>query len=344
LHHLSSADLVLISNPSSKTIYTVNLVAGPIIGGIAGGYIAFEVGWAYVFWVGTALTAAVFVGTILFVPETLYFRDAAEATRDDDPYNAAKEMVTQVERTATHRSTYEPYTWTRSLGFIKPPGSWLHYFVQPWRTLALPGTWVVMLHYGGLVGGIVTISTIGPQLVAEPPYLWGNNTGLINIGALVGCILGAVYTYLLSDARLKSQAKHESHGFAEPESRLPTMFPALIIATGGFLTFGFCAQNPSPKAWVGLEFGYGMISFGLMQVPSIGFNYVSGPPQCVKMLPSSMSLNFNTSSSIPIPTWRPTVSLWSPSCVPSSRLPGHFSCPTGLRWTAPQRPLEYSVC
>ncbi|ETS85883.1 hypothetical protein PFICI_03908 [Pestalotiopsis fici W106-1] len=259
----------------AMTLYTVCLVAGPIIGGIAGGYIAYTIGWAYVFWVGTALSAATFVGTVLLVPETLYFRDeVVDGMRQGETAGLSKETAAHLEQTPTRSTNYRPYTFARSLGFIKPPGGWLHHFIQPWRTLALPGTWVVMLHYGGLVGGIVTISTIGPQLVAAPPYLWAGNAGLINIGALIGCILGAIYTYLLSDSRLKSQARHESHGYAEPESRLPTMFPALVIATGGFWVFGFCAQNPSTTGWVGLQVGYGMISFGLMQVPSIGFNYL----------------------------------------------------------------------
>lgn len=80
---------------------------------------------------------------------------------------------------------------------------------------------------------------------------------------------------MTSDARLLGQAKHEGHGFAEPESRLPTSFPGLFIATSGLFVFGFCAQYPGPKVWVGLEVGYAMLSFGLMQVPSIDFNYVS---------------------------------------------------------------------
>lgn len=80
---------------------------------------------------------------------------------------------------------------------------------------------------------------------------------------------------MTSDARLLGQAKHEGHGFAEPESRLPASFPGLFIATSGLFVFGFCAQYPGPKVWVGLEVGYAMLSFGLMQVPSIDFNYVS---------------------------------------------------------------------
>lgn len=108
--------------------------------------------------------------------------------------------------------------------------------------------------------------------------LWGANAGLINVGPIIGALIGAGFTYLTSDARLLGQAKHEGHGFAEPESRLPTSFPGLFIATSGLLVFGFCAQNPGPKVWVGLEVGYAMLSFGLMQVPSIDFNYVGNPP------------------------------------------------------------------
>lgn len=105
--------------------------------------------------------------------------------------------------------------------------------------------------------------------------LWGSNAGLINVGPIIGALIGAAFTYMTSDARLLGQAKHEGHGFAEPESRLPASFPGLFIATSGLFVFGFCAQYPGPKVWVGLEVGYAMLSFGLMQVPSIDFNYVS---------------------------------------------------------------------
>ncbi|KAI1848397.1 hypothetical protein JX265_008821 [Neoarthrinium moseri] len=263
----------------AMAVYTIFLVAGSLVGGLAGGKIAFTLGWTYIFWISLALSALTFLGTLFFNPETLYQREYIFPRDHEVDQKGTKDGRAHVEGTVlapteTSPTTYPPYTFVRSLGFIKPPGGWVHQFLQPWRTLKLPGTWVVMFHYAGLVGGIVTISTIGPQIVAMPPYLWGANAGLINIGALVGNLLGAIYTYVLSDSRLAKQAKHESHGFAEPESRLPTMLPALFIATAGFFIFGFCAQNPGPAVWVGLQFGYGMVAFGLMQVPSIGFNYL----------------------------------------------------------------------
>lgn len=254
-----------------QAIYTLFLAAGSIVGGLAGGNIAAQLGWAYIFWIDLILAVVTLVATFFLVPETLYARGVSSTVAEISPQSTSDGVERQ--------TVYKPYTFGRSLGFGKPRGHIVFHFTNPWRVLALPGTWVVTLQYGGLVGGIVTISTIGPQLLAVPPYLWGNNVGLINAGALIGTVLGCIYTYIVSDARLKSTVRHQhqSHRYVEPEARLPTMFPSLAIATAGFLVFGFCAQNPGPLVWLGLEFGHGMIAFGLMQAPSIGFSYVSSP-------------------------------------------------------------------
>jgi MFS family permease len=262
-------------------VYTIMLVIGPLAGGISGGYIVFQQGWQMVFWVSLALSGACLLGVIFFVPETLYSRNmpiegVVSAESEKQAQFGNKEHIENKQSASEQQhAIHKPFTYAKSLGFIKPRGSLLKQVIQPWRTLALPGTWVVMLHYAGLVGGIVTISTIGPQIVASPPYLWKANAGLINIGPVIGGIGGYIYTFLLADGSMVKKASKTRHGVAEAEDRLPTLFFPLFVATGGLLIFGFCAQNPGPNRWIGLQFGYGMLSFGLMQVPSVGFNYVS---------------------------------------------------------------------
>jgi MFS family permease len=258
------------------------LVVGPLAGGISGGYIVFQQGWKMIFWISLALSAACLVGVIFFVPETLYTRSApvegvtnSETEKNTQFGNNEHVEDKQSVNVGEHHASYSSFTYVQSLGFIKPRGSLLKQFIQPWKTLAFPGTWVVMLHYAGLVGGVVTISTIGPQLMASPPYLWKANAGLVNIGAVIGGVIGYIYTFMLADGRLVKKASKTRHGVAEAEDRLPTLFFPLFIATGGLLVFGFCAQNPGGHRWVGLQVGYGMLTFGLMQVPSVGFNYVS---------------------------------------------------------------------
>jgi len=170
--------------------------------------------------------------------------------------------------------SFRPFTFGRSLKAGVNRGGLAHQFLAPILTIRLPGVWLIMLWYAGLVAGIVTMSTVGPTIVASPPYLWGKAAGLINVGGIIGSFLGVFYTYLTGDSIMTRKAKHESHGFSEPESRLPIALPALLISTCGFLVFGFCAQNLTPKAWVGLEVGLGMLCFGLMAAPSIGFTYI----------------------------------------------------------------------
>jgi predicted lysophospholipase L1 biosynthesis ABC-type transport system permease subunit len=80
----------------------------------------------------------------------------------------------------------------RSLKLATYRPGMVRHFVAPYKVLRLPGVWLVSLWYAGLVGLIVILSLVGTQLVAAPPYLWGKNVGLINIGGLIGTFLGCV--------------------------------------------------------------------------------------------------------------------------------------------------------
>jgi MFS family permease len=257
-----------------------------VVGGLIGSSIASSYGWRWTQWLNTILAGASLLTCFFFLPETLFDRDAAIAmdmtVEDISQLDAEKQTgsakfnVDEREEVRVARAhVYHPYTLARSLKAGVYRGDVLKQFIGPWETLRLPAVWLVMLHYGGLVGGIVTISTVGPQFVAAPPYNWGANSGLINIGALIGCFVGGSCTFLISDKLLKRHAMRHSQGLSEPESRLPALSLGLFMATMGLLTFGFCGQYATSSAgWVGLQFGYGMLTSGVMQVPSIGFNYV----------------------------------------------------------------------
>lgn len=258
-------------------VYTALLALGPTIGGIAGGYIAGNLGYRYLFWISTALLGFVLLCEVLLVPETLLDRqwhlvqEQHPSVTGDDSFSDEKTQVETIERALPDIRTM---TYAQSLKIATYQGNLLKRFLDPWRSLAFPGVWVVLLHYGGLLGGLVTISTIGPQLLAMPPYLWGDDVGLIGLGAFVGTVLSCISTYFMADFFMARTAKKNRHGLAEPESRLPVMFPALFLAVTGMWTFGFSAANPSSHAWAGMVVGYGMVGFGITQIPSIGFSYV----------------------------------------------------------------------
>ncbi|ORY19318.1 major facilitator superfamily domain-containing protein [Clohesyomyces aquaticus] len=258
----------------AMAIYTVALSTGSLMGSICGSYIVAAKGIPWLHWVNVILSAITLIFCFFLQPETLYDRVSEPIPTQTEKSEAeTKEATTHAHE--RHISTsYQPYTFGRSLkAFIYRSGI-AHRTIGPFSVLRLPGVWVVSLWNAGLIGSIVTISIVGAQIVAAPPYLWGHNVGLINVGGIIGALLGCLYTYLITDWFTTRHAKKELHGYSEPESRLLVALPALIIATAGNLVFGFAAQNPAPKAWVGLQFGIGMVAFGLMQAPSVGFNYV----------------------------------------------------------------------
>ena len=192
-----------------------------MVGATSGGYIAGLHGVPYVFWVGVALSAFSFLCIFFFVPETLFKRETLDAQAADGLSKEAGKTPL-----ASHHEvpgSGGSFTYAKSLTHFVYRGGLIHQLFRPYRALLFPGTWLLMLLYGGLVGGIVTMSTVGPQIVSAPPYLWGNNAGLINLGGVVGTALGLLWTYFVADRRLKSKAKSNVSGLSEPEDRIPTM-------------------------------------------------------------------------------------------------------------------------
>lgn len=231
-------------------------------------------GLDWIQWINVILSAIILVLCLLLVPETRFERHQTPSTNYvGEKVDTPAEEVEEV-NTAEASVNFPPFTYRRSLGFHRPKLSPLGKILVPFQTLRLPGVWLVMFWYAGLVGGVVTISTMGPQYVASPPYLWGENAGLINVGGIIGALLGLVMTSFFADRVMKPRGVSNSM-YLEPESRLPVAFPGLLMGTFGLWVFGFCAEHPSPNAWVGLQVGIGMVSFAIMLVPSIGFNYVS---------------------------------------------------------------------
>lgn len=261
--------------------YTMCLAAGPFVAGVSGGYIAAALGYRYLFWISAILVGFTLILELFIVPETLFDREAhlrqEEQASDGTDRASALEADTKARADVAESEHIKPPAWSyvQSLKCGMYRGNIVQHFIAPWLSLAFPGTWVVMLLYGGLVAAIVTTATVGPIFLSQPPYLWGADVGLINLGGLIGVIVGGAVTFFTADWLITMRAKRDSHGYSEPESRLPALFPGIFLAVTGLWTFGFCAANPSPNAWAGLAVGSGMITAATTMVPSIGFNYVS---------------------------------------------------------------------
>lgn len=145
------------------------------------------------------LSSITFVLCLVILPETLYHRQQTTVTFDDDPDKATADTKERITVTDTAAS-YPSYSYLKSLKLFTYQPGLLQKLLAPYKVLRLPGVWLVSGWYAGLVGLIVTMSSVGPQLVAAPPYLWGKNVGLINAGGIVGALLGCVsslFTHLI---------------------------------------------------------------------------------------------------------------------------------------------------
>ncbi|KAJ5819413.1 hypothetical protein N7474_005004 [Penicillium riverlandense] len=259
-----------------KGFYTVFLALGPLVGGVVGGYIAGNLGIPWINWINAIISGALFVTCFFFQPETLFNRD------DPQPSEVAEasvgpeksEDLQEVENISPLSLSQQRFSYTKSLEVGVYCAALRTQFLRPFLTLRLPGVWLVMLWYGGLVGGIVALSAVGPTILAMPPYLWGVNAGCINVGGIIGVLIGFLTTAVFSDRVISWQSKRSATACIEAEARLSLAIPGLCLAVAGLWTFGFCADHPAPHMWIGMEFGLGMLCFGIMMVPSIGFNYL----------------------------------------------------------------------
>ncbi|PSN61544.1 MFS general substrate transporter [Corynespora cassiicola Philippines] len=247
----------------AMAVYNTLLCLGSVVGGISGGYLA-ALGFEWIHWINVIFSAVNLTMCFFFQSETLYERDYSSSTPSTTS-DSEKAGIQQSTVVGLQTVDYPSFTYLKSLkiGTYRP--GLVQNFKNVLLTLRLPGVWLVSFWYAGLVGAMVAMTSSGPTFVSQAPYFWGG---------LVGSALGGLYTYSLVDWTTRYYAKKDKDGISEPEPRLAIGIPSLIIATAGTLIFGFVGQNPSSKGWLGLEFGVGMVAFGLMQAPSVGFNYI----------------------------------------------------------------------
>ena len=130
------------------------LAGGPLVGGVAGSYIAANLGYRYIFWISAALIGFVLLLEIFLVPETLFVREHVNREQvldvlDSRPLTEdGKFSIETIETRQSADDSAEKFTYVRSLkvGIVRHHRGhfWQHAF-GPWLSLAFPGTWIVML-------------------------------------------------------------------------------------------------------------------------------------------------------------------------------------------------------
>ncbi|KAG8965265.1 hypothetical protein FRC05_003316 [Tulasnella sp. 425] len=257
-------------------LFVLGPVVGPAIGPVAGGFIAQNLNYHWVFWVLAILLGA---GSVVGIP-TLRETYA--------PVIRARKAKAQGRGLPNDDQTPEEQSLFRMLSvhLTRP------FIILTTDIICLSLSLYAAVIYGTLYMMLVTL----PDLYTNE-YGWGTGiSGLAYIGPGIGFIVGTAFFVKVGE--IVSTKLAERHGgVRQPEYRIPTMLVGSLIMPVGLLWYGWCADQHAH--WIlpiigGTIFGVGMmICFLAIQVYLVdSFIYAASAAAAATTLRSLFGFSF----------------------------------------------------
>ncbi|KAJ5760434.1 hypothetical protein N7520_007590 [Penicillium odoratum] len=280
------ADLFFERNYSSAmALYAASLSGGSQIGPVIAGYLIEARGWRWFFILCAILAAFNFVTAIFMLPETTYEPEAEEEPEqvedlEKDSHShveAVRRIQSQVgDRVDMDYGLHFKGLFTFSLTKeAREKGVFKHFaylFMLPFPLLLVPGVLIASIMYGVVLGGIVAISTLAPELFSPPPYLFSSaDLGLFTLSSFVGIVIAWPIAGPLTDL-LSRWMRKRNNNVHQPEHRLPALILPFLICPVGLVVFGYTVANH--QHYVRPAVGSAICAAGLTLVPSVMLSYV----------------------------------------------------------------------
>ena len=113
----------------------------------------------------------------------------------------------------------------------------------PWELFAFPIVEFSSFVVSWCASSFLTINLVQSQAFAAPPYNFSSTSiGFMNFAVLIGQLIGLLTAGPLSDW-ISMRATRKNNGIREPEMRLPTMIPYVLIMMLGNFIVAFGWQN-----------------------------------------------------------------------------------------------------
>lgn len=210
---------------AAMAIWAMGPLLGPVIGPVAGGFLAEDVGWRWIFWViaialALAATAALVILRETYAP-TLLEKKTKRLQKETGNMNLRSKL---------------------DLG-ITPKELWKRSLIRPAKLMFLSPICALMSFYMAIVYAIMYLLFTTFTFVFEDHYGFSPSTiGLVYIGCGIGMLLGLAVLGSLSDPLMKRLAEKHNGGNLKPEYRLPMlMYGGPFIPLGLFL-YGWTTQ------------------------------------------------------------------------------------------------------
>jgi multidrug resistance protein len=236
-------------------VWNLPLVAGPVIGPVAGGFLAQTAGWRWLFWlIAISAGAAAVIGVIVL--------------RESNPSVLLKRKTKRLQKETGNpnlRSKMDQGLTTKDL--------FLRAIVRPVRLLFLSPICGLLSLYNAFVYAIIYIFfTTFTFLFPEVYHFSEGVSGLTYIGSGIGMMAGMLVYGMTSDKIIQYLTKKNGVERPKPEYRLPlTIFGSPFIPAGLFL-YGWTAQYH--VHWAVSLLGTLFVGFGFTIVLSSMANYL----------------------------------------------------------------------
>ncbi|KAF2092454.1 MFS general substrate transporter [Rhizodiscina lignyota] len=241
--------------------YALAITNGPHFGPIAGGYIALNLGWRWIFFIHSIILGMILVVFVLSFPETLFSRLEFSNLEDLSYWNKLAFRGKVLDR-QMHMSDF--------LSNFKMLKYW---------TVVIPCIYYMTANVYGSILFVLTASSITKQLY----HFDTSQTGiLLGVPLTIGCLIGEACTGWISD-RLINQYARRHDGYRKPEARLHLCFLGLFLPAG-LIIHGVCVSEQTP--WIGLAIGMVVASIGVQAATTLTYTYVSDcyKPQAPEVL------------------------------------------------------------
>ncbi|KAL2799435.1 major facilitator superfamily domain-containing protein [Aspergillus keveii] len=281
------------------SVYTWTLFNGAFLAPIASGYVAQNMGWRWIQWIGTIIGIATTVLMFFFFEETMFFRKTGPVEflqsepgkvldEETPPSNQAKtpegkELTSKTNddvATGDSAPIPEPRSAKRYLrtlrlwGFRSPeqPPFSLKLSLLPFALLRYPAIWFSGILVGSILSWFNVLNTTIATILRAAPYNFTTNQiGLTYIASIIGSTIGCYLGGSLSD-RVAEWLARRNAGIKEPEHRLWLALIPLLIHPAGFFLYGIGAAQK--VHWIVPVLGTGFISATLPMGSLVALNYV----------------------------------------------------------------------
>ncbi|KAF2141050.1 uncharacterized protein K452DRAFT_351714 [Aplosporella prunicola CBS 121167] len=291
-------------------IWTLMVTLGPPAGPFFMGFVAYHIGYRWIYWIFVIVNAVQFLAYFFFGPETRYIRQGVEHKGS----TFKREYLTfgRIDPKPLHPFDFlHPLTLAKYKSIIIPTACYsiVFCFLSVFLTVEIPQIFI-------------------PKFAFNPQQL-----GLQFLGMIIGSVIGEQMGGPLSDFWINRKTKSSARVRPPPEYRLWLSYGGFLLVLVGLIVFGVRIQQAPQNHWnVTPIVGIGIGSCGAQIVTTVLVTYAV---DCHPEASSSIGVFINVIRS----TWAFIGPFWFPDMINSLGMAGSAGLMSGCIFVTAWLPI-----